>query len=151
MPGLHSRLGYSSRLLVRCERDELRTNVDFQLSCENRQGKIFETFSFLLTRDWFTDMPLRALRQDENRSKMWKTRQMYPSHSRSSLVSCCLNENVNQALHLWYILQRCHWFHVAFSMSQAYITTVKLVNYGTCINLKIVYCGRKIRSRHLLW
>ncbi len=28
MPGLHSCLGYSSRLLVRCERDNVRTNVD---------------------------------------------------------------------------------------------------------------------------
>ncbi len=28
MPGLHSQLEYSSRLLARCERDEVRTNVD---------------------------------------------------------------------------------------------------------------------------
>ncbi len=28
MPGLHSHFGYLSRLLARCERDEVRTNVD---------------------------------------------------------------------------------------------------------------------------
>ncbi len=28
MPGFHSHLGYSSRLLARCERGEVRTNVD---------------------------------------------------------------------------------------------------------------------------
>ncbi len=28
MPGLHSRLGYLLRLLARCERDKIRTNVD---------------------------------------------------------------------------------------------------------------------------
>ncbi len=28
MPGLHSRLGYLLRLLARCERDEVRTNID---------------------------------------------------------------------------------------------------------------------------
>ncbi len=28
MPGLHSRLGYSSRLLARCKQDEVHTNVD---------------------------------------------------------------------------------------------------------------------------
>ncbi len=28
MPGLHSYLGYSSRLLAKCEQDEVHTNVD---------------------------------------------------------------------------------------------------------------------------
>ncbi len=28
MPGLHSHLGYSSRLFVRCEQDKVHTNVD---------------------------------------------------------------------------------------------------------------------------
>ncbi len=39
---------------------------------------------------------LRELR-DENRSRVCKMRWMYPSQSRSRLVLCCLDENVNQA------------------------------------------------------
>ncbi len=42
MPGLHSCLEYSLRLLVRCERDEIRTNVDIRTlvwkSSITRQG-----------------------------------------------------------------------------------------------------------------
>ncbi len=39
----------------------------------------------------------RASRRDENTLRVWKMRRMDPSHSHS-LVSCCLNENVNQPL-----------------------------------------------------
>ncbi len=42
-------------------------------------------------------MSPRASRQDENKSGEWKTKRMYPSHSHSHLVLCCLNETVNQA------------------------------------------------------
>ncbi len=58
----------------------------------------FETFSFPLTWDWFPVMSPRASGWDENRFRVWKTRLMYPSHSCSRLVLCCLDENVNQAL-----------------------------------------------------
>ncbi len=103
--GLHSHLGYSLRLLVRYEQDEVCTKVDIHTlvweSSITRQDVrdiliMFETFSFSLTRDWFTDMSPRASRRDENRSRVWKTRRIYPSHSRSCLVSWCLDKNVNQ-------------------------------------------------------
>ncbi len=59
---------------------------------------IFETLPFPLTWDWFNDMPLRASKRNENKLRVWKMRRIYLSHSRSCLVSCCLDENVNQAL-----------------------------------------------------
>ncbi len=62
-----------------------------------RTTRQFETFSFPSTQDWFTNISLRAARRDEKRSEVWKMRQMYPPHSHSHLVSCCLDENVNQA------------------------------------------------------
>ncbi len=77
--------------------NETRTDVDIYTLVRKLQDKV-ETFSFPLTRDWFTDISPRAFRWDENRSKVWKTRQMYPLHSRSHLVLCSLDENVNQAL-----------------------------------------------------
>ncbi len=99
MPGLHSHLGYSSRLLTRCERDEVPTNVDIHTLVRES----------LITRQDIRDIIVsfdsgliyrhvsRASRRNENRSGVWKMRLMYPLHSRSRLVSCCFDENVNQA------------------------------------------------------
>ncbi len=64
MPGSHSHLGYSSRLLARCERNKVRTNVDIHTLVQKLQHKV-ETFSFPLTRDRFTDMSLRATRREQ--------------------------------------------------------------------------------------
>ncbi len=85
MPGLHSHRRHLSRFLVRCERDKVRTNVDIHTLVRELRDKV-ETFLFPLTRNWFTDIFPRALRWDKNRSWMWQTRRMNPSHSRSHLV-----------------------------------------------------------------
>ncbi len=84
-PGLHSHWTHSSRLSARCEWDEVRTNVDIHTLVRELRDKV-ETFFFPLTQDWFTDIFLRASRWDKNRSRMWQTRRMYPSHSRSCFV-----------------------------------------------------------------
>ncbi len=39
MPGLHSRRGYSSRLLKNCERNEVRTNVDIHILVRERRDR----------------------------------------------------------------------------------------------------------------
>ncbi len=115
MPGLHSCLEDSLKLLARYERDKIRTNVDIHTLVQElsitRQD--IRDFSFPLTENWFTNMSQRASRQDENRSRVWKTRRLYPSHSRSRLVSRYLNKNVSQALqqqvgHVW-VIQHYRW------------------------------------------
>ncbi len=51
-----------------------------------------------LTRVWFIDMFPSATRRDMNRSRRCEMRWMYPSHSHSHRVSCCLDENINSTL-----------------------------------------------------
>ncbi len=99
MPGLHSCLEYLSRLN--------KTETKYHESKHSHSGArivdnkaTFKTFSFPLTRDWFTGMFPRALRQDENRSRVWKMRQMYPF---TVSFSSCLDEDVNQALKKLYL------------------------------------------------
>ncbi len=57
MPGLHSRLGYSLRLLVRCEWDKIRKNVDFhtyvrELSITRQD--IWDILVSFDSRNWFS-------------------------------------------------------------------------------------------------
>ncbi len=70
MPGLHFCQRHSSRLLAKCERDEVCTNVDIHTLAWELRDKV-ETFLFPLTRDWFTDIFPRALIRDKNRLRMW--------------------------------------------------------------------------------
>ncbi len=90
MPGLHSYLGYSSRLLARYEWDEVRTNVDIHTLVQELSKTRLDIEDILVSFD--SGLIYRHV------SESFETRQMYPSHSHSLLVSCCLDENVNQVL-----------------------------------------------------
>ncbi len=113
MPDLHSRRRHSLRLSARCERDEVRTNVDIHTLVQELWDKIEcslnnkERHSCPLTRARFTNMFLWASRRDENSLRIWQTRRMYPSHSDSHLMlfrreckpgyRCCVVARVHKA------------------------------------------------------
>ncbi len=92
MLGLYSRWRHSSRLLPRCERDTVRTNVDIHTLVGELRDKVERSFNnkarYLrpLTRVWFTNMFPRASRRDKNWLRTWQTRRIYPSHSPSHLM-----------------------------------------------------------------
>ncbi len=100
VPGLHSCLGYSLRLLARYERDKVLTNVDIHtlMRVVNNEARHSRHSHFLWLGTDLPNMSPRASRWNENRPRMWRMRRMYPSHSRFRLVSCCLDEIVNQEL-----------------------------------------------------
>ncbi len=94
MPGLHSRLGYSSRLLARCEWDKVHTNVDIQTltreSSITRQDILISFDCGLIYR---------------HASESFKTRQEQVKSVEDETnvpfilpFSSCLDENVNQAV-----------------------------------------------------
>ncbi len=72
MPGLDSRLGYSSRLLARCERDKVYTNVDIYTLVQrivDNEARRSRHCHFLWLR---TDLPscLRELRDKMRREQV---------------------------------------------------------------------------------
>ncbi len=57
VPGLHSHLGYSSRLLARCEWDEVRTNVDIRTLVRELSITRHNIRDILVSFDWLgTDL-----------------------------------------------------------------------------------------------
>ncbi len=107
MPSLHSRLRYSSRLLARYEQDKVHTNVDIHILVRELLIMRQDIRDILISLDYglFTNMSPRASRQDENKSRVWKTRWIYPSHSCSRLVSCCLARECKPCIKLELILK----------------------------------------------
>ncbi len=100
MPGLHSCLGYSSRLLTRCEQDEVHTNVGIHTLVRESLITRQDIRDILVSFD--SGLIYRVSESFEMRRepvRVCNTRQMYPSHSHSHLGSCCLDKNVNQALY----------------------------------------------------
>ncbi len=85
MPSLHSHRRHSSRLMVRCERDEAGTNADIHTLVW--RDKV-ETFSFPFPRDWFADILLEnfEMKQEQVENMTDKTNVPFTLSSSSHLV-----------------------------------------------------------------
>ncbi len=95
MSNLHSRLRYSSRLLVRCEQDEVRTNVDTlvqELSIMRQDIRDLLSFFFDSGLIYWHVLESFEMRREQNEYGRWDECTLH-----THLVSCCLDVNVNQA------------------------------------------------------
>ncbi len=101
MPGLHFRLGYSSRLLARCERDEVRTNVDIHTLVRESSIMRQDIQDILVSFDSGLIYPhvSESFKMRREQVESVEDNMNVPfTFSHSRLVSCRLDENVNQAL-----------------------------------------------------
>ncbi len=84
MSGLHSCLGYSSRLLVRCEWDEVRTNVDIHTLVWKLQEKSCASNKIFYA--WFTFSSQVLVETFDEMWTRWNTQECRHSHSHVGIV-----------------------------------------------------------------
>ncbi len=99
MTGLHYHLGYSMRLLARCERDKVCTNVDIHTLVWESSITRQDIWDILVSFD--LGLIYRHVSESfETRQEQVESMEDETNVPFTLSFSSCLDENVNQALHV---------------------------------------------------